>query len=351
MSQYNQIPLTEKNAKDFIRKIAYLEEHLGGSISYKMLEVEELFPYKDDLSALAKKIAEFVGVKASFIVTRNAKDKGGDIENEGKFSYIDLNQTVCDSFLQTVAVLAHEIMHRFLFSKCLRYSLVIENEVLTDIATVYMGLGKLSLMGHRYEQETVNDSTITRSSHEVGYLDMDSFCFVYLLLCRVRKIDKNTCFYGLSPEVTAALQKIESSALFGRFCRDMEDEDAPLHFAVLFERYNQTLGECSAFINKLDELVKSLNREKDLIQEDLILTSKNVKSIIDQSFTEYNSILRSLNRINQFDSINNSISHCEKAINTLTIKTEQLERLYEGSKCDKKAGKKGLKQKFLNIFK
>ena len=46
------------------------------------------------------------------------------------------------------AILAHELTHHFLFNKQIGYPDTDENERLTDLATVYLGLGKLTLNGY-----------------------------------------------------------------------------------------------------------------------------------------------------------------------------------------------------------
>lgn len=338
MSKYTQISLTEKNAYDYIDKIMYLEKNIGKYISYKMLNPIDLMPYKDNLNVLAQKIAEFVGLKATFIVTKGARDNGGEIEYDGKVSYIDININVCKSFSQTIAVLAHEIMHQYLKNKGLFYRLEIENEVLTDIATVYTGLGKLSLNGNHVEDRIINNQTITTTVSKIGYLDLESFCFVYLLLCKLRNIDKAIVEFGLNRNVIDMLNKVNGSYLFSYIIYEMDStQNVVSDMLNELNIQGQKIEECSKLINELDELVQSLNAEKNIIQENIGQINDDLKLL---NFNEeYNPVLRKLYDIRLLKDLHINFQKQNSAINTLSIKTEELERLYDKGKDVKKKKK------------
>lgn len=249
MSKYTQISLTEKNAYDYIDKVMYLEKNIGKHISFKVLNPIDLMPYKDDLNVLAKKIAEFVGLEATFIVTKGARGKGGEIEYDGKVSYIDINVNVCKSFSQTIAVLAHEIMHKYLKNKGLFYNLEIENEVLTDIATVYVGLGKLSLNGNYVEDRIINEQTITTNVSKVGYLDLESFCFIYLLICKLRSINKDVVEFGLNRNVINMLNKVNDSFLFSSIVYEMDNtRNVVSDMSNEVKKHEQKMEECLSLL-------------------------------------------------------------------------------------------------------
>ena len=69
------------------------------------------------------------------------------------------------------AILAHELTHHYLFSKDIALPDVDENEKLTDLATAYLGLGKLTLNGYEPVSWTVNryEQQVTYT-YKVGYL-------------------------------------------------------------------------------------------------------------------------------------------------------------------------------------
>ncbi|NLA24606.1 MAG: hypothetical protein GX879_06530 [Bacteroidales bacterium] len=100
-----------------------------------------------------------------------------------------------------LAILAHEICHKYLQINNLKLFPDIENEILTDAATVYTGLGKLSLNG--CEKTTSSSSTsgnVTITTQKVGYLNRLQFAFIYRLVCEMRNIPKKEMMQGLSSE-------------------------------------------------------------------------------------------------------------------------------------------------------
>ena len=88
--------------------------------------------------------------------------------------------------------MAHEICHKVLYINGVYYpNNAIENELLTDLATVYVGFGKLSLNGcyHRKEEKTQKYQngdlvTITKTHvHTIGYLSLRQFAVAYNYVC------------------------------------------------------------------------------------------------------------------------------------------------------------------------
>lgn len=338
MSKFSQISLTEKNAYDYIDKIIYLEKNLGKHIGFNVLNPVELMPYKEDLNLLTKKISEFIGLKEIFIVTKGARDKGGEIEYDGVISYIDINEDVCKSFEQTIAVIAHEIMHKYLKINGLFYNLEIENEVLTDIATVYVGLGKLSLNGNCVEDKKLSEQTITTTVSKVGYLDLESFCFIYLLICKLRNINKDVVEFGLNRNVIDMLNKVNDSYLFSNIIYKM-DSMSNIFLTMSDELRMQTrkIEQCSTFIKKLDELVQSLNTEKNIIYECLEQINKDLSLV--NSKEEYNPVLRKLSDIRLLNGLHVRLEKQNGDIEKMLIKTQELERLYDIEKDNKKKKK------------
>jgi len=74
----------------------------------------------------------------------------------------------------TGAIVAHEITHAFLFSKGIGFPDTQANELLTDVSTIFIGLGKLLLNGLHAPASTPSDERRT-----LGYLppDLSVYCF------------------------------------------------------------------------------------------------------------------------------------------------------------------------------
>ncbi len=117
-----------------------------------------------------------------------------------------------------LTALAHEITHKYLhindISCGVGYIHAYENEILTDIAGVFLGFGKIMLNGCKcqsIQKEKYHDSvkTITKTL-EIGYLKRDELAFVYRLICAMRKIPKKVFKKGLSSESTNAINNCEN---------------------------------------------------------------------------------------------------------------------------------------------
>jgi len=90
------------------------------------------------------------------------------------------------------AILAHELTHHFLFEKSIIIQDADENERMTDFATAYLGLGKLTVNGYEPISWTAlkNDKEY-HFSYQVGYLSSDAMAQI---------LHKVSLFRGLSNE-------------------------------------------------------------------------------------------------------------------------------------------------------
>lgn len=93
-------------------------------------------------------------------------------------------------------ILAHEITHAFLYSKGIELTDLNENEMLTDLTSIFIGLGKFILNGQIMTlEEHLNESYI------VGYLSPELIIYSYKKLIRIRSIKKEKYTCNLKPEI------------------------------------------------------------------------------------------------------------------------------------------------------
>ena len=98
-----------------------------------------------------------------------------------------------------IYALAHEICHKLLFThNCYFPYMGDYNESLTDLATIYVGFGKLTLNGC-----FVIALTHTR---ETGYLDLEQYAMAYRLVCHVNHISQSDYEAGLDAEALPVMQ-------------------------------------------------------------------------------------------------------------------------------------------------
>ena len=159
--------LKEIRAADYIQKLRMLEERIGATTQYRILKPFPCNP-KDaiNLQKAAKRIAGFVGLEDltfNVAVARQKEDVGGHIELRSgqQFVFIEVSPRAGRSPQATLAVLAHEICHKLLQRSGISLGRGLledyENEILTDITSVFVGLGKLMLNGAETQPMTWNE--------------------------------------------------------------------------------------------------------------------------------------------------------------------------------------------------
>jgi hypothetical protein len=124
----------------------------------------------------------------------------GFIKYNGPYhSRIELNITNKHSPFIMGAILAHELTHHFLDSKNIHLTDVEENERLTDLATAYLGLGKLTLNGY----EPLTWSVIRKDkkynySYTVGYLNSYDMALIHNKISLFRHINSEKALANLT---------------------------------------------------------------------------------------------------------------------------------------------------------
>lgn len=114
--------------------------------------------------------------------TNVGSNVAGDIhlnDNPTDFTlYIRLSNTTKTDERKVLCILAHEVCHKVL--QFYRFPILrgLENEYYTDIATFYLGFGKLTLNGARTEEKIGNGVR----THTIGYLSDSSLSIVYNLV-------------------------------------------------------------------------------------------------------------------------------------------------------------------------
>jgi hypothetical protein len=113
-----------------------------------------------------------------------------------KIHYIQIPFFYVGKKYATGAIIAHEITHAFLFSRRIWIADTQENEFLTDIATVFVGLGKLLLNGLiTTANETVNES------YKLSYLSEDMIFYCFDKVREYRAIDLILAQKNLVPNI------------------------------------------------------------------------------------------------------------------------------------------------------
>jgi len=288
--------------KDYVDKLILLEEKLGYKVGYEILEPNSVALTSDIVSiqAAAKDIARFLGLgKYRFIVGMTGKDGkvAGEIELRHGLTevFIELSNNVVKHTMAIPAVLSHEIMHQYLLVSGISFSDDHENEVLTDIAAVFLGLGKLMLNG----AVTVLKQEDASYTLKLGYLTREQLAYVYLLVCSMRGIPYTTYEAGLSKDVIALLRQTMNHYK-DHFSLAVPHADySDLHLAVGNSKIVELQQQLRAIQVHHDVVKKALEHELEVWQESHNMAKKWLQSIAlpDMKKEEHNPALRYLRHL------------------------------------------------------
>jgi len=284
---------------EYIRKIKLLESKLGARTRYESFEPCSFNPNDIiDIQNIAKEIAQFIGLSGlTFIVSIVSQENGvaGQIElnTSGKEVFIEISRKVTKFADAILAALAHEITHKHLQIhgiSCSESPLgKYENEVLTDIATVYLGFGKLMLNGCeckmiRYEPIQGGTRTVTETL-KAGYLSRAQFALVYRLICAMRRIPKKEHETHLNLDAKKALnqcntefnyyfsERFHKPDIRNELVKQLESEIRKIQ--IKFGNLERDL----TYLKKgcLDEVENLLNNQAKLLNQ-LAVESKKMKA-------------------------------------------------------------------------
>lgn len=140
----------------------------------------------------AERMMGFVGlrdIKVTISYVMTEESQAGNINlNGGKTIHININRNIlmrskCKKLV--LAILAHEICHKLLYMKGLVLSDTKRNEICTDLATIYVGFGLLTIHGCIEEKKRyISYDTISTEIYRVGYLTPRSYILAYIIVAR-----------------------------------------------------------------------------------------------------------------------------------------------------------------------
>lgn len=219
--------MSDKFVEAFVDKLLLLERRAGANVHYGLM-TPFMEPCRDLLGVqrAAKQIAAFIGMSDFTFIIAIAKQKENvaghiDLSEKGREVFVEVDSGLLDHPDAVAATLCHEVCHKWLQINGIRspLSVEIDNEILTDITSVFLGFGKLMLNGCKTEyvrHESTPDGTRTLTTTKTtGYLDRDQLAFVYRLVCAMRNIPQLQYMQGLGPEAALAVQQCD--ALHGHY--------------------------------------------------------------------------------------------------------------------------------------
>jgi DNA-directed RNA polymerase subunit RPC12/RpoP len=319
------IAMGQVRAEEYAQKITLLERRCGASTSYAILEPFSLDP--EDavrMQGAAKKIADFVGLGDFMFIVATARQKervGGHIElrHGQKEVFIEVSQDAAHFEEAVLATLSHEIAHKYLHINNITCGTgpvqQYENEVLTDITAVFLGLGKLMLNGCECEnviREHVGGhvKTITKTLRS-GYLNRNQLAFVYRMVCAMRKIPSTDCERGLAAASLAALRQCDARWGHSWFHQRFHEPDARRKCT---DDLRSAILDTQAVLSRVASRLLYVQRASvDVAEAFLDEVHKRLKELRDTSDAmisdgEYDPCLRFLNAVELAQAVTNWVA-------------------------------------------
>ena len=151
-----------------------------------------------------------------------------ELQSAGSEVFVQISPDLFGFPSAVLATISHEIAHKFLHANGIAWgdgpADHYHNEVLTDIAGVFVGLGKLMLNGHHDERTTEGASGRTTHTRKVGYLEGNQLAFVYLLTCHMRQLGQKDFVSGLTPH-SASIVRQQEAIFSSYFQQNFHDAD------------------------------------------------------------------------------------------------------------------------------
>jgi hypothetical protein len=298
-----------------LQKVIYLGQRFEKNKIFDLL-MPWTFDGNDSIQVqnAGKKISNFIGLpNLTFVIsyTKQSKSTAGHIElnnNNDEGVFIEIDEKFKSEPEIILAILAHEICHKLIYINNLT-QFGYENEILTDVATIYTGLGKLSLNGCEKvntttlnqineKKETIGTKTTT-TTQKVGYLNKSQFAFLYKIICNMRRIPKGYAMTGLNSSATTALNKVFLNHDDDLFYNEYAHK-------VVTETLQDTVHNYQLVSALNTKLLKTFQDNLELVNEKDKAVHKKIKSINEKYISKANENLHSesLNYLKNFILLN-----------------------------------------------
>jgi len=271
--------MAEVFTEDYIAKILLLEKAVGHKVPYRILDpfhvhTESSYGYVDIQNA-ARRIAEFVGLTGlTFLIEPTHLTEGAcgriELKSTGSEVFVQISPDLFGFPDAVLATISHELAHKFLHTNRMVWGDSpadhYHNEVLTDIAAVFVGLGKLMLNGHHVERMTESASVRTTHTRKVGYLAGNQLAFVYLLTCHMRHVAQKDFFNGLTPH-SASIVRQQETIFDSYFQQTFHDADQA---SKLRREVASLVGNIGAVERNFVKVTHDLRESLDSLESELL---------------------------------------------------------------------------------
>jgi hypothetical protein len=327
----------------FASLVKLLEEAVGKETSYALLDpfpcetLKGRRPAVDAIQEAGKIIAQHLGlIEYAFViaVTAQKPNTAGHIklDRSGRNVFVELSPDLCECKDAVLATLCHELSHKFLHKhNVINGTIIIEQEFLTDVTAVYLGLGKIMLNGCQCQssKEWTQDGQPFNATNTIktGYISRDCVAFIYRLVCAMRGIPRDVFLRGLSTAAREAIQIAESNYadwFSPEFCR--ADGVAMLGDALTktAEVCQDEAAACHRSLRRIEERLRAIKTSINESHRPLLETQRKLTWFAEP---EPNPHLRFLKCLQTRESIVETLNRRDLQIKDVLSEWRQVETL------------------------
>lgn len=252
----------------------------------------------ENLNLEARFMLDFLGMDSYTPECRfcqTAANTGGCINlNPERIVKIDVSEEFRNNPNATVAILAHEICHKYLYSYNIYFpSATIINEVYTDLCTIFVGFGELILKGYK--------TTSYNTTHYLGYLNINMYSDCNAIIKTVNgKMSNETNDYFLEEVIELWNKNPDTRGLYLDCFKKLEESHA------LFHRNVATLNSIISQIE--NRITNDLDNYNKLFFDDHSLFDENKEplrpisifaKIYESTLIDHNENVNQLNKNNE----------------------------------------------------
>jgi hypothetical protein len=263
----------------FLSLVKLLEEAVGRETSYALLDpfpcntIQDGRPGVVAIQSAGKIIAQHLRLaEYTFLIAVKPQkpNTAGHIylDRSGRDVHVEISPDLCEHKDAVLATLCHELSHKFLHKhKIVNGIDIIEQEFLTEVTAVYLGLGKIMLNGCECQssrQWTQDRQTRTvTNTIRTGYISRDCFAFVYRLVCTMRGIPRDIFLRKLSTAAREAMLTAESKYadwFSAEFCKAEGVATLGDDLTSMAEACQSEAAACDRSLRSVDERLRSVRK-------------------------------------------------------------------------------------------
>lgn len=253
-----------------------------------------------ELNLEAKRMMDYVGLtsyvpKCNFCLLEEGEGGNTRCCNSNIEVEINVSSKYQNNLEATLAILAHEICHKYLYVHGLFNPIEVINEIFTDLCTMYVGFGKIIINGYITESKTeIRTDKYIQTSVNTNYLGYLNFPIYRRTLNIIRLVlwDEN------APDVMTSEDDPLLQDTFKRWISEKDKKSLSRNVLINSGKDVAELTKNSLLLERLLGLVNSRqleqleSSEKQLYNEDWFASNGSI--LITSRFSVFNSIYQSI---------------------------------------------------------